>query len=463
MLELNNLIQNNSMSYSAYVLLNRCIPDLRDGCKPIHRMIMYSMYKNKTFNLTKSANVCGKVMEFSPHGDCYQTVVNMVQKDKQHVPLIQGKGNFAQHTSRDLQPAASRYSEVKLSDIAMSMLQDLDKNMVNFVDNYDGTQKMPECLPTKYPSILCYNNIGIGVGMSSSICSFNMNEVNLAIIDYINNGNKKLLVPDLPTYGFIKQDQDEFKKINDIGMGKIYIRGKCDVEKNIITITQIPYTTTREAIIDKIIKLVKDGKTKLITSVKDLTDLQGVCIEITCKKTANTKDVIDFLYKNTPLESTYNIEMRMLVDGLPKVLGVWHTIDKWLEFRRDCIVKGLTHEIEKLKLREHILEGFKNIINVIDDVIDVIKKSEHDVLIKNLMKKFCLTELQAEYIGNIKLRNLNKTYISTKIKELDDIKSTIKQNNEIINSTKLIDEVVIKGLEETNKKFKTQRRSQIIC
>ena len=463
MLDLNNLIQDNSMSYSAYVLLHRCMADLRDGCKPIHRMIMYSMYKNKTFNLTKSANVCGKVMEFSPHGDCYQTVVNMVQKDKQHVPLIQGKGNFAQHTSRDLQPAASRYSEVKLSDMSMSMLEDLDKNMVNFVDNYDGTQKMPECLPVKYPAILCYNNIGIGVGMSSTICSFNMNEVNLAIIDYIKNGNKKVLVPDLPTYGFIKMDEDEFNNINNTGMGKICMRGRCNVEKNIITITEIPYNTTREAIIDKIIKLVKDGKIKSITSVKDLTDLQGVCIEITCKKSANTQEVIEYLYKNTPLETTYSIEMRMLVDGLPKVLGVWSVIDKWLDFRRECIVNGLTYEVEKLKSRQHILEGFKKIIDVIDDVIDVIKKSEDDSLIKNLMDKFCLTELQAEYIANIKLRNLNKTYISTKIKELDDIKKTIKQNNEIINSKKLIDEVVIKGLEETNKKFKTQRRSQIIC
>lgn len=463
MLDLNKLIEDNSMSYSAYVLLNRCLADLRDGCKPIHRMILYSMYKNKTFNFTKSANVCGKVMEFSPHGDCYKTVVNMVQKDKQHIPFIDGKGNFAQHTSRDLQPSASRYSEVKLSDMALDMLKDLDKKMVNMVDNYDDTQKMPECLPVKYPSILCYNNMGIGVGMSSNICSFNMNEVNSAVIDYIKNGKKKELIPDMPTFGEIIYDKEEILNINKNGVGKIVLRGTCSYDKNIITITEIPYTTTREAIIDKIIKLVKDGKTKLITSVKDLTDLKGLCIEVTCRKSAKINDVIDFLYKNTPLESSYNIEMRMLVDGLPKTIGVWDVIDKWIEFRKECIVNGLVYETSQLEDKKHILDGFQKIINVIDDVISTIKESSESKLVKNLMIKFGLTEVQAEYIANMKLKNLNKTYIKDKTLELKNVTESINKNKKTLDSENLINNLIIDGLNETNKKFKTQRRSKIVC
>ena len=462
-MEINQLIEDNSMQYSAYVLLHRCLVDLRDGVKPIHRMILYSMLKNRTFDFTKSANVCGKVMEFSPHGDSYDTVVNLVQKDKQLVPFILGKGNFAQHTSRDLQPAASRYSEVKLSPMALEVMSDLNKNIVDFVDNYDGTQKMPVCFPVKYPAVLCYANIGIGVGMSSSICSFNMNEVNNAVVDYIKTGDKQVLVPDFATGGFILRQNNELESINNTGLGSVLLRAKCVVDKNVIRVLEIPYTTTREAIIDKVIKLVKDNKLKSVTSIKDLTDLKGMCIEITCKKSSKMDEVLEFLYKNTPLQSTFSVQMRMLVDGLPKVLGVWDVIDKWLEFRTECVIKSLVNDIEQLKKRKHILDGFKLIIDNIDDVISIIRKSEDHNVVANLITKFKLTDVQAQYISDMKLRNLTKTYIDKQLKEFDENIRKTKELQEIVKTPQKINELIIEDLKTINQKFKTPRRSEILC
>ncbi len=267
------------MEYSAYILLDRALPDIRDGLKPVHRRILYSMYLQKAFKFTKSANVAGQVMKLHPHGSSYGSMVGMVQKDRHTNPMLEGKGNFGQYTSRDLMPAADRYSEVKLSDIAIDMMQNFDKDVVDFIDNYDGTIKMPEVLPVKFPSILAYSNSGIGVGFSSSIPSFNLKELNEAIVKYIETGEKTILVPDFATGGFIVKEDNVFYQLNEEGRGTVKIRGKAKIAKNEIHITEIPYSTTREAIIEKIVELNKIGKLKEVTDVKDLNRREIGCLK----------------------------------------------------------------------------------------------------------------------------------------------------------------------------------------
>lgn len=461
-MEIKQTIHENLMQYATYVLLNRCLPDIRDGLKPIHRKILYSMYLDNVTKYTKSANVSGAVMRFSPHGDCYDTIVNMVQTDKQLHPLILGKGNFAQHTSRDLQAAANRYTEVQLSNIALEMLNNLDKNMVNFIDNYDGTMKMPEVLPVKYPSILTYANSGIGVGMASSIASFNLKEVNEAVIEYLNTGKHTTLYPDFATAGLLVDDKTAIESINKTGKGTVVLRAKCKIVKNVIEVTEIPYSTTREAIIDKVIAQVKAGKLKQVTAIKDLTGVTGMCIEITCKKTSNMQEVLETLYKTTPMQSSVSVEMRMLVDGLPKVMGVEQTIEKWLEFRRDCVVKGLNYEVEKLKKSRHIQEGIIKVIDVIDNVIEIIRKSEDEQLISNLMKAYDLTEPQANYLADLKLRYLNKTYLDKQVKDFEQLNKQIATYEKTLASPKAIDKCIINTLVQINKKYARPRKTQII-
>lgn len=460
-MDINNIIHDNLMQYSTYILLNRCLPDIRDGLKPIHRKILYSMYLDKVTDFTKSANVTGAVMRFSPHGDCYDTVVNLTQKDKQTHPLITGKGNFSQHTSKELQPAASRYTEIKLSEVALEMLNNLDKNMVDFVDNYDGTRKMPEVLPAKYPSILTYANSGIGVGMSSSIPSFNLKEVNDAVIHYLQTGEIKVLYPDFATGGTLVDNGVDVNLINTTGKGSICLRAKCKIEKNMIMVTEIPYSTTRETIIDKIIAQVKVGKIKQITQVKDLTGVTGMCIEITCKKNANMTEVLELLYKNTPLQNNVSVEMRMLVDGLPKVMSVQNVIEKWIEFRRQCVVRGLQYEIDKLKRIQHIQQGLIKVVVNIDEVIETIRSSEENMIIQNLMSLYKLTELQANYIAEMKLRNLNKTYIDKQTKDLEKINKQIVSYEKSVGNNKSIDKMIITTLEQINKKYAKNRMTLI--
>jgi DNA gyrase subunit A len=315
-----HIIKDNMMNYSAYVLLDRALPDIRDGLKPVHRRILVTMLNEKAFNLTKSANISGSVMKLHPHGDSYPTIVNMVQKDKQNIPYIVGKGNFAQHTSRDMQPGASRYTEIKLSEVAKEMLSNLKKGMVRIIPNYDGTLTMPEVLPVKFPTILTHTNIGIGVGFSSSIPSFNLIELAAAMIEYINTGKKTNLVPDFATGGLISNDVEMFSQINETGLGSLKLRGKAKIVGNEIAITDIPYTTSREAIIKKIVDLSKAGKFKEILDVKDLTGLKGQLIEIRCRKNSDMQLVLDKLFKLTSLEASFSVNMNILINNLPKVV-----------------------------------------------------------------------------------------------------------------------------------------------
>ncbi|WP_255256040.1 DNA gyrase/topoisomerase IV subunit A [Priestia megaterium] len=450
------------MNYASYVLLDRCLPSLEDGMKPVHRRILYTMYLQKAFKLIKSANISGAVMKLHPHGDSYGTMVSMAQKDKHAVPMLVGKGNFGQHTSRELMPAANRYTEVKLSDIAIDMMKNFDKNVVDFIDNYDGTMKMPEVLPVKFPAVLAYSNSGIGVGFSSSIPSFNLEEICDGMIGHLKTGERPLLVPDFATGGFIVREDEVFNKINCEGSGTIKIRGKAEIVGNEILITEIPYTTTREAIIDKIVELAKSGKLKEVTNVNDETGLKGMLITVTCRRNTDMDMLLEKLYRFTPLQSTFSANMNMLVDDLPKVMGTWQVIDKWLEWRKECIKRGLTYDIKKMSQRLHLLKGLEKVLLDIDEAIEIIRRSQEDMIEPNLQAQFDIDQEQAADVANMKLRNINKEYIVRKIKDISKLEQDIVSYNEILKSEDKLNQIIIKGLEETKEKFGRPRQSEII-
>lgn len=458
-----NIIKDNMMDYSAYVNLNRAIPDIRDGFKPIYRRILFTMNRMNATKFTKSANVSGEVMKVSPHGDCYDTIVNMVQPDRQLTPPLIGKGNFSNYTSRDLQYGASRYTEVKLNKLSIDTLKNLNKSIVKYIPNYDGTIMMPEVLPVKFPMILHLAQEGIGVGMASKIPSFNMNELTEAIELYIKNGVQTDLIPDFATGGEIINNKKIISKINNNGVGTLMLRGKCVIDDNIIKITEIPYSTTREAIIDKIIQLIKEGKLKEISSVKDLTGLNGMCIEVTCKKHTNMQQILNKLYNFTPLQSAYNSNINVLCDGLPKTMGVWDIIDNWLQWRSDCVVKAYSQDIQDLKNKLHLYEGLLKIFDSIDDAIEMIKNGTSDnVIIENLCDKFQIDKIQAEYILNIKLRNLNKVYIKKYISDDKELKEKIEQYSSIINDKTKILKTIIQDVKDVAKKYGQDRKTTVI-
>lgn len=455
-------IQDGMMEYSGYVLLNRCIPDLRDSCKPVVRRIIYTMHREKAFKFTKSATMSGKVMAIHPHSDCYPTMVGMVQTDTQILPWLIGKGNFSQHTSRDLQPASSRYSEVKLSEFAIETLKDLNQKSVNWIPNYDGTIMIPEALPVKFPMILHYCQSGIGVGMASSIPSFNMIETSDAIATYIKTNQKTNLIPDFGTGGEIINDEKVINRINNEGLGIVTLRGQYTIEDNMIFIHSIPHSTTREAIIDKVIDLIKQGKLKEVINIKDLTGLNGMSIEITCKKNCDMNNVINKLYEVTPLKSTFGANMNVLCDGLPKVMGVWDIIHKWLEWRRSCILLTYTQDIKDLSSKLNLYQGLIKILDYIDDVISIIRESEETEIINNLINKFNIDSLQAEYIADIKIRNLNKSYINRTIKDKLELENKIDKLNTITKTPSMVDDIIIEEIKSVSKKYGQPRRTKII-
>ncbi|PHA62841.1 DNA gyrase/topoisomerase IV subunit A [Bacillus wiedmannii] len=459
---LEHIVQNNMMEYASYVLLDRCLPSLEDGLKPVHRRILYAMHVQKAFKLTKSANVAGYVMRYHPHGSSYGSMVGMVQKDRHSVPMLIGKGNFGMYTSRDLAPAADRYSEVKLSDIAVDMMQNFDKNIVDFIDNYDGTMKMPEVLPVKFPAILAYAQSGIGVGFSSSSPSFNMVEICEAFEKYILTGEKTILAPDFATGGSIVNEPEVFNQINQSGRGTVKIRGKAEVEGNEILITEIPYSTTREAIIEKIVELAKSGKLKEVSDVKDLTGLKGMLVSVTARRGTDMDMLLEKLYRFTPLQSTFSANMNILVDDLPKVLGVWDIADKWLVWRRDCIKRGLTYDIKKMTTKLHILRGLEKVLLDIDKAIEIIRFSKEDLIEKSLQAHFNIDEEQSKEISNMKLRNINKEYILRRIQEITKLEEKIESYKDILKDESKLNLIVIKGLNETKEKFGKARRTQII-
>ncbi len=465
-------LQKNYIPYAMSVILSRALPEI-DGFKPSHRKILYTMYKMNLINgaKTKSANVIGQTMKLNPHGDSaiYQTLVRMTNGNEALLyPYIDSKGNFGKVYSKDMQYAASRYTEVKLNKICKHIFDDVDKNTVDFEPNYDGTTYEPVLLPVKFPTILVNANRGIAVGMASSICSFNLKEVVDATKILINDNNADiynvLKGPDFPTGAMIKKDEEVFKEIIENGTGTFYIRSKYTYDKKnrCIEINEIPYTTTIEAIIEKIISLVKKGELKEISDVRDESDLNGLKIAIDLKRGTDEKEIMNYLYKNTSLEDAFSCNFNLIINGYPQQIGVRDILLNWLDFRMGCYRRKLKYDITKSEAELHLIEGLKKVLLDIDSVIDLIKntKKEKEV-IPRLMKFFMLDKKQAEFVANIKLRNINKEFILNRVNEEKRLIDLISSLKEEYSSDKLIYNEISRQLDEIVEKYDVGRKSSI--
>ncbi len=459
-----DIIRDNMFDYSAYVDLDRAIPSVESGLKPSLERILWTMYEGKNFKFTKSMDIEGATSKIHPHAGTYPTIVNMVQTDKQNIPLLVGQGNFGNHTSKELQPAASRYTKVKLSDIAIDTLRGIDQNLVEFTKSYDGKKKIPEYIPTKFPLILCYASKGIGVGMGSNIPSFNLGELCRATIRYIDTGEKTILIPDFATKGYVIEDEKEFESINKTGRGSIKLRSNFILKSdaNVIEITQIPYSTTREEIIDKVIELMKSGKLKEVNDIKDASGFNGQKIKITCKKNTNMNLLMEKLYKLTPLESTFSSNINVLVDRHPKTIGVWEVIDAWLDFRRKCISRKIEYELIEMKKDLHILEGLERVLIDLEECINIIRFTDDEILKEILMNRFNIDNEQFNYIIKMSIRNINKDYITKKVSERKELDEKIKYLQLNLNNEKYINDIIKEDLEYVIKKFSIPRNTEII-
>lgn len=466
-------LESNYMPYAMSVIVSRALPEI-DGFKPAHRKLLYTMYKMGLLkqSRTKSANIVGQTMRLNPHGDSaiYETMVRLTKGYAAlNTPFIDSKGNFGKVYSRDMAYAASRYTEAKLSEICHEVFRDIEEDAVDFIDNYDGTMKEPTLLPTIFPNILVNPNQGIAVGMASNICSFNLKEVCEATIAYLKNEKedifKHIMGPDFPTGGILLYNKKEMQDILSIGKGSFKLRAKYTYIKkeNCIEITEIPYTTTVEVIIDRIEELVKSGKIKEISDVRDEIDLSGLKLTIDLKRGVNPELLMQKLFKLTTLEDSFNCNFNVLIDGKPKVMGVPEIIEEWFKFRKGCIIRKYQFTINKMEKRLHLLLGLKQILLDIDKAIDIIKNTDKDnQVIPNLMQEFDISQMQAEFVAEIKLRHLNKQYILDTLKELDTLEKEIKKNKYIINHDEEVKKVIISELKQIVKKYATPRRTEII-
>lgn len=466
-------LEKNYMPYAMSVIVSRAIPEI-DGFKPAHRKVLYTMYKMGLLNgaKKKSATIVGETMKLNPHGDAsiYETLVRLSRGNGALLyPLIDSKGNFGKTFSRDMAYAASRYTEAKLENICSEIFMDIDKDTVDFVDNYDGTLKEPLLLPTTFPNILANPNQGIAVGMASCICSFNLGELCDTTIELIKNPDhfilSTLLAPDFSTGGQLIYNRDDMEKIYKTGRGSFKVRSKYayDKKQNCIDITEIPYTTTIEAIIDKVVELVKAGKCKEITDIRDETGLNGLKITIDLKRGADPEKLMQFLFKSTPLEDTFSCNFNILIAGTPRVMGVGEILNEWTYFRRDCIKRKLYYDLQKKKDKLHLLKGLKKILLDIDKAVEIIRKTEKDdEVITNLMIGFKIDDIQANYIAEIKLRHLNKEYILNRIEEIENLQKEIEEIEDTLNNPKKIDKIIIKDLENVKKKYSSERKTKIL-
>jgi len=466
-------LEKNYMPYAMSVIISRAIPEI-DGLKPSHRKLLYTMYKMGllTGQKTKSANVVGQTMKLNPHGDMaiYETMVRMTKGNEALLhPYVDSKGNFGKHYSRDMQFAAPRYTEVKLDKICEELFKDLDKDAVDFVDNYDGTLKEPTLLPITFPNILVNANQGIAVGMASNICSFNLKEVCETTIQFIKDENvdisEYLKAPDFSTGGQLIYNEKEINGIYNTGRGSFKVRAKYrfDKENNCIEVYEIPYTTTSEAIIDSVIDLVKNNKIRDIVDVRDETDLEGLKITFDLRKNTDPDALMNKLYKLTPLEDSFSCNFNILINGRPKVLGIRGILTHWTEFRIDCIKRQTLFDINKKSEKLHLLLGLQKILLDIDKAIKLIRETEEEAMVvPNLMEAFQVDEVQAEFIAEIKLRNLNKEYILNRVSEIEKLQKEIEDLKDLYGSEKKIKKIIIKQLEEVAKKYGQPRRTEIL-
>lgn len=466
-------LETNYMPYAMSVIVSRAIPEI-DGFKPSHRKLLYTMYKMSllTGAKTKSSNIVGQTMKLNPHGDLaiYETMVRLTRGNNALLhPFVDSKGNFGKQYSRDMKFAAPRYTEAKLDKLCEEIFKDIDQNPVDFMDNYDSTTKEPVLLPTTYPNVLVNANQGIAVGMASNICSFNLKEIcetTSALIDNedINVGDY-IKAPDFASGGQLIYSEKDMADIYNNGRGGIKVRAKYiyDKENNCIEIYEIPYSTTVEAIMDQIIDLVKGGRIKEITDVRDETDLGGLKLTIDIKKNTDPDALMNKLFKFTPLQDSFNCNFNILINGRPRVMGVKTILKEWLTFRVECIKRQTLFDIEKKSDKLHLLMGLKKLLLDIDKAIAIIRGTEQDnLVIPNLMEGFQIDQIQSEYIADIKLRNLNKEYILNRVNETEDLIKEIANLKDVYGDESKVKKIIQKQLKEVAKKYGQPRRTEII-
>ena len=463
-------LEKNYMPYAMSVIVSRAIPEI-DGFKPSHRKLLYTMYKMKllTGPRTKSANVVGQTMRLNPHGDqtIYETMVRLSRGCEALLhPYVDSKGNFGKAYSRDMAYAASRYTEVKLDPICNELFRDIDQDTVDMVDNYDNTMKEPSLLPVTFPSILVNANIGIAVGMASSICPFNLAEVCDTTIAVLRNSRHDLLetlrAPDFPGGGYIVYNERELRQIYETGRGGIRVRSRWAYDKanNCIDITEIPPTATVEAIMDKVVDLVKAGKIREIADMRDETDLSGLKLTIDLKRGTDPDALMRKLFKLTPLEDTFSCNFNVLIAGMPRVCGVRALIEEWAAFREECVRRRVFFDLTKKKEKLHLLKGLGKILLDIDRAIKIIRETEEErEVVPNLMIGFGIDETQADYIAEIRLRHLNREYILKRIEETGQLEKEIADMEAILADKKRVRAIIIDELKNVSKKYAKPRRS----
>ena len=466
-------LRENYMPYAMSVIVSRAIPEL-DGFKPSHRKLLYTMYKMGLMgaNRTKSANIVGQTMKLNPHGDAaiYETMVRLTRGNEALLtPFVDSKGNFGKVYSRDMAYAASRYTEAKLDKICAELFREIDDDAVDFVDNYDGEMKEPTLLPTTFPNILVSANTGIAVGMASSFCGFNLEEVCRTTIAYIEDNNCDLMAtlpaPDFPTGGEIILDRAQMQKIYDTGRGSFKIRSKWKYIKseNLIEVYQIPYTTTIEAIIDKLADLVKSGKVREISDIRDESDLSGLKLAIDLKRGTDPDKLMDRLMQMTPLMDSCSCNFNVLIQGMPKVLGVRSILHEWTTWRTECKKRTIRYDLAKKQEKLHLLHGVKTILLDIDKAIAIIRNTEKDAdVVPNLMNGFGIDEKQAEYIAEIRLRHINREYILKRLTETEALEKEIARLESLLKSDAKVRRVIIRELEAIIKKYPSPRRADIL-
>lgn len=466
-------LETNYMPYAMSVIMSRAIPEI-DGFKPSHRKLLYTMYKMGLLNgsTIKSANIVGRTMQLNPHGDAtiYETMVRLSRGNEALLyPYVLSKGNFGKAYSRNMQYAASRYTEAKLEPIAAELFADIDKDTVDFVDNYDNTMKEPTLFPVTFPSVLVNANTGIAVGMASSICSFNLKEICDATVGLIKNPdydiNEAVKAPDFIGGGQIVYDDVQMREIFRTGRGSFKVRSKYTYDKsnNCIDITEIPPTTTAEAIIDKIIEKVKSGAAREIADVRDETDKKGLKITIDLKRGNDPEKLMRKLFKSTSLEDSFACNFNVLIAGVPRVLGVRDLLLEWIAFRMECVSRRVYFDLSKAKDRLHLLEGLQKILLDIDKAIRIIRSTEEESeVVPNLMIGFGIDKIQAEYVAEIKLRHLNREYILKRTKDIEELRKNIEDMEDILSSKARIKKIIVEELETVVEKYNKPRRTEII-
>ena len=466
-------LETNFMPYAMSVIVSRAIPEI-DGFKPSHRKLLYTMYKMGLLKgaRTKSANIVGQTMRLNPHGDAaiYETMVRLSTGYQALLtPFVDSKGNFGKVYSRDMSYAASRYTEARLSAICAEVFRDIDRDTVDLVDNYDGSMKEPSLVPTAFPNVIVSANSGIAAGMASQICGFNLNEVCETTIAYLKDPDCDLFTtlpaPDFPTGGELIFDRAEMENIYRTGRGSFKLRAKWRFvqKENIIEIFEIPYTTTSEAVIDKVADLIKSGKIREINDMRDETDLSGLRLAIDLKRGVDPEKLMQKLFRMTTLQDAFPCNFNILVAGNPRVMGVREILEEWTAWRMECVRRRVYHELQKKKEKLHLLKGLQQILLDIDKAIAIIRGTElEEDVVPNLMMGFGIDQIQAEYVAEIKLRNINREYILKRTEETDELEKEIADLEDTLKNRRRIRSVIVDELRQINKKYPTPRKTAIV-